>query len=289
MKQLAVVSGKGGTGKTTVTAALSILSTNKVMIDCDVDASNLHLILNPEIQMWTDFYSGKIASINPALCTKCGLCIDTCRFDAINSNFEVEKVSCEGCGACEVVCPENAISLYTNHAGKWFISNTDWGKLIHAELGIAEDNSGKLVSCIRQKAESLSEQQSNDLIIIDGPPGIGCPVIASITGVDHVLIVTEPTQSGLHDALRVKKVAENFKIPCSLCINKYDLNPEMSEQIRNECKNNDIAHIGNIPFKNGVVDAMISGGHSFFDNLPLEVTNSLKDIWTNLKSKLEIE
>jgi MinD superfamily P-loop ATPase len=286
MKQLAVVSGKGGTGKTTVTAALSILSTNKVLVDCDVDASNLHLILNPEIQMWTDFYSGKAASINPALCTKCGICIDTCRFDAINRNFEVEKVSCEGCGACEVVCPENAVSLYSNHAGKWFMSNTDWGTLIHAELGIAEDNSGKLVSCIRQKAESVAEQHNNELIIIDGPPGIGCPVIASITGVDHVLITTEPTQSGLHDALRVKKVAENFNISCSLCINKSDLNLEMSEQIKEECKTNSIDYIGSIPFRNEVVDAMITGGHDFFNILPLEVTNSLKNIWEKLKIKL---
>ncbi|MDK2985685.1 MAG: hypothetical protein PWQ96_1327 [Clostridia bacterium] len=286
MKQLAIVSGKGGTGKTTVSAALSLLSFNKVIVDCDVDASNLHLILNPEIQMWTDFYSGKKAKINPNVCIKCGKCLEECRFNAISDSYEIKKVKCTGCGACKIVCPEDAISLQSNKAGKWYMSNTLWGTMLHAELGIAEDNSGKLVSCIRQKAESVAQKEGNDLIIIDGPPGIGCPVIASITGVDLVLIVTEPTQSGLHDALRVHKVAQGFNIPSSLCINKFDLNPEMSEIIQKECKYKEIEYVGEIPFKNEVVDALVSGGKEFLDKLPAEVVNALNNIWKRVEVKL---
>lgn len=287
MKQLAVVSGKGGTGKTTLTAAFSMLSSNKVIVDCDVDASNLHLILNPQLKIANDFYSGKKAVINHDLCLECGKCRKKCRFQAISDNYEIKKIKCTGCGACTIVCPLDAVSLQTNRAGRWFISNTSWGSLLHAELGIAEDNSGKLVSCIRQKAEYIAQKEDNKLIIIDGPPGIGCPVIASITGVDLVLIVTEPTQPGLHDALRVHNVAKGFDIPCLLCINKYDLNLVMSEVIKKVCHLKEIDFAGEIPFKKEAVHALVGGGEGFLARLPAEISDSLNAVWNKIEAKLK--
>ncbi|MFA5144649.1 MAG: P-loop NTPase [Candidatus Omnitrophota bacterium] len=259
MKQIAVISGKGGTGKTVVTGSLAALAKNKIMVDCDVDAADLHLLLHPDIRERHEFRSGQTAVIDKGLCKKCGKCISVCRFGAIRADCTVERFSCEGCVLCSHICPYGAIRMEENIAGEWFVSDTKYGLFVHAKLGIAEENSGKLVAKIKQVAKELAEKQALDHIIIDGPPGIGCPVIASLSGVDCALIVTEPTLSGLHDAQRVIGVAKHFNIPVKLAVNKYDLNPVMTERIETFCRENDIPVIGKIPFDKAVVKALVEG------------------------------
>jgi MinD superfamily P-loop ATPase len=259
MKQLVIISGKGGTGKTVVTAAFASLCQSKVMVDCDVDAADLHLLLKPESTEEHDFKSGKTAEIDTSLCTQCGKCIQACRFGAIKDDFIVEDFSCEGCGLCARICPAGAIRMRENIAGKWFVSQTRFGTLVHAKLGIAQENSGKLVSKIRQEAKERAEKEKSECVIIDGPPGIGCPVIASLSGVDCCLVVTEPTLSGLHDARRVIEVAAHFKVPAKLLINKYDLNQDVSSQIEQYCRSADIELVAKIPFDESVVKAVVSG------------------------------
>jgi len=213
MKQIVVISGKGGTGKTVITGAFASLAKNKVMADCDVDAADLHLLLQPKIKERHDFRSGLSALIDKKICQQCGKCIAACRFDAITSSFVIDPISCEGCGFCSHICPAGAIKMKENLAGEWFISETRFGPMVHAKLGIAEENSGKLVSLVRQQAKDLAEKGNYDWVIIDGAPGIGCPVIASLTGIDCAVVVTEPTLSGLHDALRVIEVTSHFNVP----------------------------------------------------------------------------
>lgn len=256
MKQVTIISGKGGTGKTTITAAFATLAKNAVFADCDVDAADLHLILNPEIRHSEKFYGKKIAGIDAALCTQCGICQDICRFDAIHA-FRVDPSACEGCRVCTFACPEKAISMQDKLSGHWYISETRCGPMVHARLGIAEDNSGKLVSVVRQQAKHIAESEHRDLVIIDGPPGIGCPVIASITGVDIVLVVTEPTLSGLHDMERVLQTAAHFSIPALVCVNKYDINRENTEKIEARCSALGIAVVGKIPYDRSATAAML--------------------------------
>ncbi len=266
MKEVVVISGKGGTGKTSVVAAFASLAQNAVMADCDVDAADLHLILEPEIQQESDFSGGKTASINPDTCVGCGKCEQLCRFDAIhpdsNSNgdgkkYAVDPVSCEGCKVCVEFCPAQAISFDDAINGKWFVSSTRFGPMVHAKLGIAEENSGKLVCLIRQKAKEIAEQQNRDLVIVDGSPGIGCPVIASITGADLVMVVTEPTLSGMHDFDRVADLASRFGIKTTLCVNKADINPEMTEKIIEHARERNVKVIGQIPYDESVTKAQI--------------------------------
>jgi MinD superfamily P-loop ATPase len=257
MKQLTIISGKGGTGKTTVTAAFAHLAENDAVIaDCDVDAADLHLILTPDIIRQESFYGGQLPSIDYERCTRCGLCEEQCRFGAIRS-AKVDPVSCEGCGVCAYVCPEHAISMKERLSGRWFLSETRAGKMVHARLGIAAENSGKLVSLVRQQAKEMAEKEKKNLVLIDGPPGIGCPVIASIGGVDLVLIVTEPTVSGLHDLKRTMEVARHFNVPAMVCINKYDINPDNTRIIGNYCAEKGIVVAGRIPFDPAVTKAMI--------------------------------
>ncbi|MGB3113344.1 MAG: ATP-binding protein, partial [Candidatus Omnitrophota bacterium] len=232
MKQIVVISGKGGTGKTVLTASLAALAKNKVMADCDVDAADLHLLLKPSIKERHEFKSGATAFIDKRLCTECGRCVAVCRFDAVSEDYAIDPVACEGCGFCYYACPVNAIKMQENATGEWYISDTRFGPLVHAKLGIGEENSGKLVTLVRQKAKEIAEKQRFDWVIIDGSPGIGCPVIASLSGVDFALVVTEPTLSGLHDADRVIKVARHFNIPVKVVINKYDLNVDMTNRIK---------------------------------------------------------
>ena len=259
MKQIVVISGKGGTGKTMLTGAFAALAENKVMVDCDVDAANLHLLLHPSIKERNIFKSGAFAKINPALCTRCGQCSDACRFQAISSEFAVSPIACEGCGLCARLCPVNAIRMKENTAGEWFISETQYGPFVHAKLGIAEENSGKLVAKVREAAKEIAEKNGATHIIIDGPPGIGCPVIASLSGVDLALIVTEPTLSGLHDAERVIELAEHFNVQTQLVINKWDINPEASEKIERYCESRKVPVIGKIPFARAVIESVIAG------------------------------
>ncbi|MFC1944538.1 ATP-binding protein [Chloroflexota bacterium] len=258
MKEVVVLSGKGGTGKTCIVGSLAALSKKKVLADCDVDAADLHLLLKPSPIKNTEFWSGQVARIDTDKCTECGLCQDVCRFGAI-TEFKVDTVSCEGCGFCSHICPVEAITMAENLSGRWFISNTRYGPMVHARLGIAQENSGKLVAQVRQQARQIAEEQELDYIICDGPPGIGCPVISSLSGADLALLVTEPTLSGIHDLERVIGVCRHFGVSVLVCINKYDLNEENSCHIEEYCNIQDVEVIARIPFDNVVTKALVKG------------------------------
>jgi MinD superfamily P-loop ATPase len=259
MKQIVVISGKGGTGKTVLTASFASLAKNKVMADCDVDAADLHLLLCPTIKDRYEFRSGKTARIDKELCQGCGECLNVCRFGAISEDFTIDPISCEGCTICSYVCPAEAIRMEENVSGEWFISDTKYGPLVHARLGIAEENSGKLVTQVRQAAKEMAEKDNLDYVIIDGPPGIGCPVIASLANVDLALIVTEPTLSGIHDMERVAQVSKHFGVPTKVVINKYDINPDNSEEIKKICQKGDIEVISQLPFSQKVSESIVHG------------------------------
>ena len=282
MKQIVVISGKGGTGKTVITGAFAALAKNKVMADCDVDAADLHLLLQPKIKERHDFRSGLSAVIDKKVCQQCGKCIAACRFSAISDTFVVDHISCEGCAFCSHVCPVQAIKMEENLAGEWFISETRFGPMVHAKLGIAEENSGKLVSLVRKKAKELAEKNNCDWVIIDGAPGIGCPVIASLSGIDYAVVVTEPTLSGLHDALRVIEVTKHFNVPSRLVINKYDLNPDMSKKIEEHCGKNGISLIGKVRFDKTVVEAMVEG-KTIMEYKDTPVKDEIIRIWEKLQ------
>ncbi len=267
MKELVVISGKGGTGKTSIAAAFASLASKAVIADCDVDAADLHLVLEPAIKEESDFSGGREAAIIPDRCTACGKCAEMCRFDAITldgpanegvgKTYVVDPLSCEGCKVCVEFCPADAISFEPAVNGKWFVSDTRFGPMVHAKLGIAEENSGKLVTLIRKKAKELAEQENKELLLCDGSPGTGCPVIASIVGADLVLIVTEPTLSGRHDLERVARLTANFGIKALICINKADINPEMCDIIESEARQNGLKVVGRIPYDEAFTKAQI--------------------------------
>lgn len=248
MKELVIISGKGGTGKTSLVAAFAAQAEKAVLCDADVDAADLHLVITPENTVPHDFRSGKEATIDLAACTACGLCRDLCRFDAIDPEFRIDPIACEGCGVCYHACPESAVRFAEKSCGEWYVSDTRFGPMVHARLHIAEENSGKLVALIRKEAANLAETSGRDVLITDGPPGIGCPVIAAIGGASAVLIITEPTVSGKHDLERVAELARHFKIPAMICINKFDLNPEMTRTIEAGAAENALPVVGRIPF-----------------------------------------
>ncbi len=286
MKELVVISGKGGTGKTSIVSSFAALAENKVMVDCDVDAADLHLILKPQVLKTTEFFSGKKAEIIKEKCIQCGRCIEVCRFGAISDGFDIDEIKCEGCGSCFHQCPAGAVLFEKTKSGEWFESDTRFGKLIHAKLGIAEENSGKLVSEIRNYARVLASRNKNELIVVDGSPGIGCPVIASISCANLVMIVTEPTLSGLHDAQRVLKLTKHFKVPASLCINKFDINPQMSEKIENYCQYENIEITGKIPYSKDFTSAMINE-QAVVEYAPQsESASAIIKIWEKLLEKL---
>ena len=261
--ELVVINGKGGTGKTSVTAALVHLVSNPVMADCDVDAADLHLVLEPEIVERHDFVSGHEAVVRTDECINCGVCQDYCRFGAIrpagNESYQVDPVSCEGCGVCVHFCPEGAIDFPDRHCGEWYLSKTSVGPMVHARLGVVAENSGKLVSQVRQKSREVAEEQNASVIIVDGPPGVGCPVIASITGASMVLVVTEPTCSGEHDLLRTLQLAKHFETPAMVCVNKWDINPEVTQRIEKVATEAGATVIGRIPYDKAVTKAQIMG------------------------------
>ena len=263
MKELVVISGKGGTGKTSVVACLAALADNTVLADCDVDAADLHLVLAPDIKHREEFSGGRMARIEPDLCTSCGTCLDVCRFDAVmapeteGEPYAIDPVLCEGCGVCHYFCEFGAIPFEEQVNGEWYISDTRHGPMVHARLGVAEENSGKLVSTVRREARRIAEEQGRDLIIVDGSPGIGCPVIASITGADMALSVTEPTLSGEHDLERVAALAKHFDIPAAVCVNKADINPEMTERIRARCNDNGLTFAGTIEYDTSFTRAQL--------------------------------
>ncbi len=286
MKEIVIISGKGGTGKTTITAAFASLVDQKIMADCDVDAADLHLILKPEIQYQEDFYSGHTAFIREKDCTRCGKCVAVCQFDAISPDFVVDAVSCEGCGVCVHFCPVQAIDFPENLSGQWFISRTRFGTLVHARLGIAEENSGKLVSLVRRQAKEQAKKENSDYIIVDGAPGIGCPVISSLTGASAVLVVTEPTLSGLHDLERVIQLANKyFQIPTFVCVNKFDLNREISDQIENFCYENQIHFGGKVRYDEAIIKAMVQG-KNIFEYRSSPVADEIAAIWKKIEDFL---
>jgi len=264
LKELTVISGKGGTGKTSIVAAFAALAKNKVLADCDVDAADLFLIAEPKINYSEDFIGSKVAEIDQELCVDCGICQELCRFDAINTlernggvSYHIDSVACEGCGVCDWFCPEEAISLKEKVNGRLFISGTRFGPMVYAKLGIAEENSGKLVTLVRTHSKRICSDEECELIINDGSPGIGCPVIASITGASLVLAVTEPTLSGQHDLKRVLDLANHFHIPAVVCINKWDLNEELSDKIEQQVVDLNGRVVGRVRYDEAVTRAMI--------------------------------
>ncbi len=284
MRELVVLSGKGGTGKTSIVGSLAALAQNKVLADCDVDAADLHLLLSPTVRENNEFWSGQVAVIDENKCTLCGLCQDMCRFHAI-SDFKVDPISCEGCGFCFHICPVEAITMKENLAGRWFISDTKYGPLVHAKLGIAQENSGKLVALVRQQARQIAEKEGKDFIISDGPPGIGCPVISSLSGANLALLVTEPTLSGIHDLERVLGVCQHFGVPPLVCINKYDINEENSRQIERHCLSHGVKVAGEIPFDN-VVSESIVRGVPVVEYSSGRVTREIERMWRMLSGML---
>ena len=257
MKQICVISGKGGTGKTILTASFAVLARTAVMADCDVDAADLHLLLHPDVKETHEYYGGVQARIDPEKCTQCGRCEAECRYNAIE-NFQVIPIACEGCGTCQVVCEDDAVELKDALSGHWFVSETAYGPMVHGKLGIAAENSGKLVSQVRQKAREIAEERNLEFVIVDGPPGIGCPVLAALTGIDLALIVTEPTLSGMHDMERVHGVCKHFGIRDAVCINKFDINTENSDQIQKWCQENDVPLVGLIRFDRAVTESLVA-------------------------------
>lgn len=258
MNSITVISGKGGTGKTSLTASFAALEESKVMADCDVDAADLHILLEPEVKHEETFQGGKLAYIDQEKCIECGKCVEACQFNAISEDFVVSPIDCEGCNVCAYVCPVDAITLKMRESGKWFISDTRFGPMVHARLAPGQGNSGRLVSLVREQAENIAVEQNLEYVIIDGPPGMGCPVIASITGTDIVLVVTEPTLSAMHDMERIIELTMYFQVPVVVCINKYDLNLTNTSRIESFLQENNIKLVGKIPFNNTIVKALIA-------------------------------
>ncbi len=257
MKELVIISGKGGTGKTTFTASFAALAKQAVLADCDVDAADLHLLLKPVIQHREEFRSGVTAFIDQRKCTHCGKCQEVCHYDAIDNSHVVNTFACEGCKVCFYLCPVQAVEMQENMCGEWFISETKYGPLVHARLKAAEENSGKLVALVRQQAKRLAEEQGKSFVLIDGSPGIGCPVISSVAGATMALVVTEPTLSGVHDLQRVAELTAHFNIPTYVCVNKYDINPQITNEIKTYCSEHDLSFIGEIPYDLTTVKALI--------------------------------
>ncbi len=284
MRELVILSGKGGTGKTSITAAFASLAQNMVLCDADVDAADLHLILKPDFKKTIEFKGGHEAVINKELCTQCGRCIEVCRFGAVKDSFEIDPIDCEGCGVCVDLCPEKAIDFPETICGQWYISNTRFGPMVHARLGIAQENSGKLVALIRGEAKKLAIKNNLDLILTDGPPGIGCPVIASIGQATAILIVSEPTVSGIHDMERVGQLSKHFNIPAMVCINKYDLNPKQTEKIMAIAQKASMPVVGRISFDQTFTEAMIQAQTIFEYNHQSQASMEVRQIWDNILS-----
>ena len=284
MKELVVISGKGGTGKTSVTASLAALAASPVIADCDVDAADLHLVLQPQIRESHEFLSGHEAVIRPDDCSGCGICMDLCRFDAVRPDedvFIIDPIACEGCNVCVHFCPEQAIDFPQSLSGKWFISDTRLGPMVHAKLGVAAENSGKLVSLVRNEAKRVAGEENRKIVIVDGPPGIGCPVIAAITGASKVLVVTEPTVSGEHDLERVLHLARHFEIPASVCVNKWDINPEAANRIEERALALGARLAGRIRYDQDVTRAQIENKAVVETDAPS--AEDIRQVWENLK------
>lgn len=291
MQELVIVSGKGGTGKTSVTASFAVLANRSVICDCDVDAADLHLVLDPVVRERHEFESGYEAIIRQEDCTACGVCAELCRFGAVKTRqkdhgateYHIDSIACDGCGVCVRFCPVEAIDFPQRHCGQWFISDTRCGPMVHARLGIAAENSGKLVSTVRREAKQLAEKGNYKIIIVDGPPGIGCPVIASLTGATQVLIVTEPTVSGEHDLERVLGLTRHFQIPAAVCVNKWDINPEMTARIEGKAVSLGAYIPGRIRYDSTVTQAQIQ--KKAVVEIKTPGADDIRHLWHNLSIK----
>ncbi|HDP25203.1 MAG TPA: (4Fe-4S)-binding protein [Deltaproteobacteria bacterium] len=295
MKELVVISGKGGTGKTSLVASFAALADRAVIADCDVDAADLHLVLNPVPRHQYDFSGGKKARIIQENCTACGLCVEHCRFEAIVYPEVAEsqspgipairEVLCEGCGVCSRLCQSDAIAFEPALSGQWCVSDTRFGPLVHARLGIAQGNSGKLVTILRQEAKKIAEHNGHDIIISDGSPGIGCPVIASLTGAHLVLVVTEPTQSGQHDLMRVTELTEYFRIPTTVCVNKWDLNEQMTSEIETLALTKGVQSVGRVRYDSAITRAQVDR-MSVIEYTQEPVAQDITAVWNTLQKHL---
>ena len=284
IREIVIVSGKGGTGKTSLAAAFAALAKNGILCDADVDAADLHLLMQPEVKERTDFMGGSKAVINPDLCTGCGTCRTLCRFDAISDRYEVDPIRCEGCGVCVDFCPEQAIDFPVQRCGEWYISATRFGPMVHARLGIAEENSGRLVSLVRKETRQLAEERGLAMILTDGPPGIGCPVIAAIGGATALVIVVEPTVSGIHDMERVVDLAAHFRVPGLVIVNRYDLNVEMAETIEKLAVQRNLVVLGRVPFDPVFTRSMVQGQTLFEYGEETPTRQVVRDIWAKIIS-----
>jgi MinD superfamily P-loop ATPase len=280
--ETAIISGKGGTGKSSITAAFASLLKNCILADCDVDATNMHILFEPEISRKTPFMGSLTARVHPELCTLCNRCISYCRFDAItkvNGHIEISEVACDGCSLCARICPSDAISMLENKESAIYEGSYRFGEMVFGMLAPGEENSGKLVSLVREKANQIATDKNIPHIILDGPPGIGCPVISTISGVDKIIIVTEPTLSGLHDLKRTLEVTSQYKSETMVIINKFDINLEVAEEIQQYCTALNISIIGKIPFDSSIVEAMVKG-KSIIEHFPASpISNNISNIF----------
>jgi MinD superfamily P-loop ATPase len=287
IKELVVLSGKGGTGKTSITASFAVLARKAVIADCDVDAPDLHLLLEPSIREENLFFSGNGAVIRGDACTGCGRCLELCRFDAVSAEdgrYTIDPSACEGCGVCVKFCPAAAIDFPERRSGTWMISDTRSGAMVHALLAPAAENSGKLVATVRENAWQIAVEKRLDLIISDGPPGIGCPVIASLSGVSLALVVTEPTVSGLHDLQRVLALARHFSVPAAVCVNKWDINPQQTERIEAAARSAGAEVTGRIRFDRSVTAAQLQ--QKAFVELDCMAAEEIRTVWQQVSEML---
>lgn len=289
IKEIVILSGKGGTGKTSLTACFAAMAENKVLCDADVDAADLHLLSAPRIKETTEFKGGNKAVIQSDKCTQCGICLEVCQFNAVDEDFQVNALDCEGCGVCVDLCPEQAIKFPSVVCGQWFVSESRFGPMVHARLGIAQENSGKLVTQVRQEARNVCRESQHDLIITDGPPGIGCPVIASIGQATAVLAITEPTVSGIHDLDRVLALTDHFNVPAMICINKFDLNLEQTAAIEQLAEQKKISVLGKIPFDPIFIDAMVAGQTVVEYEQHSKASLAVQQIWQNAMADRAME
>ncbi len=290
MKELVVISGKGGTGKTSITASLAYLAgLDAIVADCDVDAADMHLLLNPSYSNTENFYSGEVATIDNNLCIACGNCKDVCRFDAIiisDLQYSIDSISCEGCGYCSKICPVEAITNHERLVGQMYVSDVRTGtKMVHAKLGIGADNSGKLVAYVKKKSKDIAKLLKKKYVIVDGSPGIGCPVISSLSGADLVLFVTEPSKSGFHDLKRVIELVEKFKLPSVCIINKFDLNLEITEEIVAYLEQRQIDFVAKLPYSM-IVSQMLSQGKILVET-DNNISREIRGAWKSIIQKLE--
>ena len=283
--EIAVISGKGGTGKTSITASFATLGSEVVLVDCDVDAANMYLFFNPVHEEEEVFVSGHKAVIDYDLCTSCGLCMNYCRFDAISEDWGrivISEISCDGCFLCSRVCPDKAITMVASDRSMMYAGSFRKGRMVYGRLAPGEENSGKLVNVVREKAKQKAAHYGLDTIILDGPPGIGCPVISTITGVDKVVVVTEPTKAGLSDMERAIEVVQKFSIPVFVIINKFDLNESVSKQIEEWCAGKNVTVAGKLPFDRQITEAMIESKSINEFNPESETSKNIRAIWNRI-------